>query len=68
MIDLIVKPSNIGEKKIQYYAALAITGGIRGTSRVRIYNELDPEALADIRLYRKMTSFYKIVVIKLKTN
>ena len=48
-------------KKIQYNAPLAITGRVRVTSRESIYNELDPESLADIRLYGKMISFYKIV-------
>ena len=59
------KPDNESFKdwveKVQYNAALAITGAIRGTSRERIYNELGLESLADRRWYRKMTFFYKIV-------
>ena len=47
-------------EKVQYNAALAITGAIRGTSRERIYNGLGLESLANRRWYRKMT-FYKIV-------
>ena len=49
-------------EKVQYNAALTITGAIRGTSLERIYNELDLESLADRRWYRKMTFFYKIVM------
>ena len=40
-------------EKIQYNAALAITGVTRGTSRERIYNELDKESLADKGCYKK---------------
>ena len=47
------KPDNESFKdwveKVQYNAALAITGAIRGTSRERIYNELGLESLADRR-------------------
>ena len=48
-------------KKVQYNAALVITGAIRSTSRERIYNELILESLADRRWYRSMTFFHKIV-------
>ena len=34
---------------IQYQAALAITGAIRGTSRDRLYQETALESLADRR-------------------
>ena len=47
------KPDNESFKdwveKVQYNAALAIRGVIRGTSRERIYNELGLESLADRR-------------------
>ena len=36
-------------KKVQYNAALAITGAIRDTSRECIYNKLGLESLADRR-------------------
>ena len=46
---------------IQYNAALAITGVIRGTSREKIYSELGLESLQDRRWYRKLCVFYKIL-------
>ena len=46
---------------VQYNAALAITGCIRGTSREKIYQELGIEALSDRRWCRKLLFFYKIV-------
>ena len=46
---------------IQYNAALAITGAIRGTSREKIYSELGLESLQDRRWYRKLCVFYKML-------
>ena len=46
---------------IQYNAALAITGAIRGTSREKVYSELGLESLQDRRWYRKLCVFYKIL-------
>ena len=40
-------------ESIQYNAALAITGAIRGTSKERIYNELGLESLEKRRWYRQ---------------
>ena len=48
-------------ESVQYNAALAITGAIRGTSRERIYNELGLESLEKRRWYRRMCFFWKIV-------
>ena len=48
-------------ERVQYNAALAITGCIRGTSRDKIYAELGLESLFDRRYCRKMCFFYKIV-------
>ena len=48
-------------ESVQYNAALAITGAIRGTSRERIYRELGFESLAERRWFRRMISFWKIV-------
>ena len=48
-------------ESIQYNAALAITGCIRGTSREKLYSELGIESLADRRFSRRLCSFYKIV-------
>ena len=46
---------------IQYNAALAITGAIRGSSRENLYQELGLETLQQQRWYRKLCSFYKIL-------
>ena len=42
----------------QYNAALAITGAIKGISRVKIYNELGIESLSDRRWHRRLTHFF----------
>ena len=46
---------------IQYNAALAITGAIRGSSRKKLYQELGLETLQQRRWYRKLCCFYKIL-------
>ena len=48
-------------EKVQYTAALNITGAIKGISRERLYKELGLESLSDRRWYRKLVFFYKIV-------
>ena len=48
-------------ESVQYNAALAITGCIRGTSRERLYEELGLESLDRRRWYRRMCFFWKIV-------
>ena len=48
-------------ESVQYNAALAITGAIRGTSKDRIYQELGLETLSDRRWYRRLCLFWKIV-------
>ena len=63
--DLIYdQPSNstfVGKlESLQYQAALAITGAIKGSSREKIYNELGLESLSDRRWFRKLLVFYKI--------
>ena len=45
---------------IQYNAALAITGCIRGTSKSKIFHELSLERLSDRRWLNKLSLFYKI--------
>ena len=45
---------------IQYNAALAITGAIRGTSRKKLYQELGLESLCIRQWYRKLCYFFKI--------
>ena len=47
-------------ESVQYNAALAITGAIRGTSRDKLYMELGLESLSDRRWYRKLSFFHKI--------
>ena len=46
---------------IQYNAALAIIGTIKGTSRDRLYQELGLEYLSDRRRCRRLVYFYDIV-------
>ena len=47
-------------ESIQYNAAIAITGAIRGTSKERLYKELGLEFLSDRRKFRRLCLFYKI--------
>ena len=51
-------------ESIQYNAALAITGCIRGSSREKLYNELGFESLQSRRWFRKLCIFYKILHAK----
>ena len=48
-------------ESIQYNAALAITGAIRGTSKEKLYQELGFESLQSRRWFRKLSLFYKII-------
>ena len=48
-------------EQIQYKAALVVTGCWQGTSRVKLYDELGWESLADRRWGRRMTLYYKIL-------
>ena len=47
-------------ESIQYNAAVAITGVIRGTSREKLYQELGLESLCKRRWYKKLCYFFKI--------
>ena len=47
-------------EKVQYSAALIITGTIKGTFRERLYKELGLESIGGRRCYRKLVFFYKI--------
>ena len=47
-------------KSIQYNAALAITGAIRGSSIEKLYQELGFESLQQRQWYRKLCFFFKI--------
>ena len=44
---------------LQYNAALAITGAIRGTSKEKLFNKLGLESLQNRRWYRKLSFLYK---------
>ena len=46
---------------VQYNAALAITGCIRGTSREKLYSELGLTSLYDRRRFHRLCLFYKII-------
>ena len=51
-------------ESVQYNAALAITGAIRGTSKEKLYQELGLEHLRDRRRMRRLCLFYKIITNK----
>ena len=48
-------------ESIQYNAALAIPGAVRGTSRGKLYQELGFESLQQRRWYRKLCCLFKII-------
>ena len=52
-------------ERVQYNAALAITGAILGTSQQKIYNELAFESLRFRRWFRRLCVFYEIKIIQL---
>ena len=43
---------------VQYNAALAITGAIKGISQIKVYNELGLESLEFRRWFRKLFVLY----------
>ena len=47
-------------ERIQYNAALAITGAIKGTSQSKLYCELGFESLKFRRWFRKLCTFFKL--------
>ena len=47
-------------ESLQYNASLAITGTKRGTSKIKLYQELGSESLPHRRWSRKLSLFYKI--------
>ena len=48
-------------ESLQYNAALAITGAIRGTSKEKLCNELGLESFQNRRWYRKLSFLYKVI-------
>ena len=51
-------------ESIQYNAALAVTGAIKGTSKEKLYNEIGLDYLKDRRWMRKLCLFHKIYNLK----
>ena len=49
-----------GIERVQYHAALAITGSWRGSNQNKLYEELGWESLADRRWARRLIQMYKI--------
>ena len=47
-------------ERVQYKAALIVSGCWQGTSRTKLYDELGWESLSDRRWVRRLTLFYKI--------
>ena len=47
-------------ERVQYQAALAITGTWQGTSRIKLYQELGLESLSDRRSLNRVIQLYKI--------
>ncbi len=47
-------------ERVQYKAALIVSGCWQGTSREKLYNELGWESLSDRRWVRRLSLFYKI--------
>ena len=58
--------SSLSEKieSLQYNAALAITGAIKGSSQEKLYQELGFESLKDRRWMRKLCYLYKAISSK----
>ena len=54
-------------ERVQYNAALAITGAIKGTSQQKIYSELGLESLHFRRWFRRLCDFYKIKITQLSS-
>ena len=48
-------------ESLQYNAAIAITGAIRGTSSEKLFQELGLETLKSRRWLRKLCLFYKLI-------
>ena len=67
LIHTINESINIKLESIQYNAALAITGAIKGTSRSKLYKELGLESLKSRRTLRRLCAFHKIVSTCLPT-
>ena len=58
--DQLTESTNILER-VQYNAALAITGCWKGTSKLKVFSELGWESLYNRRHCRRLCLFYKII-------
>ena len=47
-------------ESVQYQAALIVTGCWKGSSRVKVYDDLGWESLSDRRHFRRLSMFYRI--------
>ena len=47
-------------ERVQFLAALAVTGTWKGSSRMKLYDELGWESLSDRRWVRRLSVFFKI--------
>ena len=54
-------------ESVQYNAALAITGAIRGSSKIKLYQELGLEFLKERRWMRRLCYLYKIISLQKPT-
>ena len=52
-------------ESVQYNAALAIAGEIRGTSKIKLYKKLGLEFLKSRRWFRRLCTIYKIKTYKI---
>ena len=52
-------------ERVQYNAAIAITGAIRGRSQTKLYNKYGLELLKFRRWMRRLCRFYKIKTLKI---
>ena len=55
-------------ESVQYNATLAITGTIKGTSQMKLYNELGLESPKFRRWFRKLYLFFNIITTKPKVS
>ena len=55
-------------QSVQYNAALAITGAIRGTSQTKLYREPGLESLRSRRCFRHLCTLYRIKITGLPTH
>ena len=61
ILGLTLNSAMVNIEKVQYKAALAITGTWQGTNRVKLYDELGWESLSDRRSFRRLLQLHKII-------